>query len=93
MRREAGRFGSSRKKEAAGAARWMLVAMGFECQPWRSGLAESGISAGRDGRKWGEGCRERGLNRGVRGGKIELNEDGAHFERGVPDGTPSQQRC
>jgi hypothetical protein len=28
---EADRFGSSRKKEAAGAACWMLLPMGFEC--------------------------------------------------------------
>jgi hypothetical protein len=40
-----GRFGSSRKKEAAGAARWIVVAMGFECGFWIA-ARERGWSAG-----------------------------------------------
>jgi hypothetical protein len=35
-----GRFGSSRKKEAAGAARGMPLAMGFECRFFRDGVKE-----------------------------------------------------
>jgi hypothetical protein len=35
-----GRFGSSRKKEAAGAARGMLLLMGFECGLLRNTAVE-----------------------------------------------------
>ena len=38
-RRGPGRFGSSRKKEAAGAARTNLLAMGFECRFFRKRAA------------------------------------------------------
>jgi hypothetical protein len=51
-----GQFGSSRKKEAAGAARWMPLPMGFEC--WRL------VVAGGNERVWGL-CR--GELRGVDG--------------------------
>ena len=46
-RRGPGRFGSSRKKEAAGAACGMLLLMGFECRFFRKGLAEEGVLAER----------------------------------------------
>jgi hypothetical protein len=43
MRQRPGRFGLSRKKEAAGAAREMLLAMGFECRFSPKSRVENGI--------------------------------------------------
>jgi hypothetical protein len=43
MRQRPGRFGSSRKKEAAGAARGMPLAMGFEWRFFPKSRVENGI--------------------------------------------------
>jgi len=41
MRLGPGRFGLSREKEAAGAARWSPLAMGFECRFFGNGSGKT----------------------------------------------------